>query len=211
MRFALRSRRGPHIPVGHGAKTVVKREIEHLIEVIPRIVFEPPLIDENTSSTVLPSLNKNPTSHICRLKTVNEVKLLEKEIAKKDHTLQRCANENLRSFLLTTLISSGNGSNQKLIHRFCDLYEHARHDPTEYGEEEYHIYSKLLLKLIDVAKSIRSYPSSKKSSPSKTPIRKSLVSDSRSRVGKKIESVRVGYEKDGKPGNCILDDSETSV
>ena len=75
---------------------------------------------------------------------------MEKEITKKDHSLQRSATDNLRSFLLMTLVGPMNGSIQKLIHQFCDLYEHARHDPSEFGEEEYQIFSRLLLKLLDV-------------------------------------------------------------
>lgn len=49
-----------------------------------------------------------------------------------------------------SLVTPMNGTSQKLIHQFCDLYEHARHDPSEFGEEEYQIFSKLLLKLIDM-------------------------------------------------------------
>jgi hypothetical protein len=48
-----------------------------------------------------------------------------------------------------TLAAPLNGLGQKLVHQFCDLYEHARHDPSEFGDEEYQVYSKLLLKLLD--------------------------------------------------------------
>ena len=73
----------------------------------------------------------------------------EKEITKQDSGLQRHPSENLRAYLLTTLAAPLNGLGQKLVHQFCDLYEHARHDPSEFGDEEYQVYSKLLLKLLD--------------------------------------------------------------
>jgi hypothetical protein len=35
MRFALRSRRGPHVPIGHGAKKVSSQKGKILLEVFP--------------------------------------------------------------------------------------------------------------------------------------------------------------------------------
>jgi len=73
----------------------------------------------------------------------------EAEITKYDNCLKRHPSENLRAYLLTTLATPLNGSGQRLIHQFCDLYEHARHDPTEFGDEEYQVYTRLFLKLMD--------------------------------------------------------------
>lgn len=42
-----------------------------------------------------------------------------------------------------------NGTGQRLIQQFCDMYEHARHDPSEFGAEEYEAYRRILLKLHD--------------------------------------------------------------
>lgn len=126
----------------------MKREIDRYIEVIPRIVCEPVLLDEDSPYILQPGTQ--PPLHYCRLKAVNDVKILEKEIAKQDSNLHRHASDNLRSFLLMALVTPINGCGQKLIHQFCDLYEHARHDPSEFGDEEYQLYTRLLLKLIDV-------------------------------------------------------------
>lgn len=75
--------------------------------------------------------------------------LKEKEITRQDSCLVRHPSENLRAYLLTTLAAPLNGSGQRLIHQFCDLYEHARHDPSHFGDEEYQAYTRLLMKLID--------------------------------------------------------------
>lgn len=72
----------------------------------------------------------------------------EKEIAKQDGST-RHPRESLRAFLLTTLAASLNGSNQRMIHQFCDMYEHARHDPNEFGDYEYQSYNRLLMKILD--------------------------------------------------------------
>lgn len=71
------------------------------------------------------------------------------EIAKGDGST-RHPHESLRAFLLTVLSATTlNGSGQRLIHQFCDMYEHARHDPNEFGSEQYEAYQRLLLKLIE--------------------------------------------------------------
>ena len=84
-----------------------------------------------------------------RLRAVDDVKILEKEIAKQDGST-RHTRDSLRAFLITTLAAGTmNGSGQRLIHQFCDLYEHARHDPNDFGDEEYQTFHRLLMKLID--------------------------------------------------------------
>lgn len=82
-----------------------------------------------------------------RLKAVDDIKILEKDIAKQDGSVRQ-PRDSLRAFLLTTLTASL-GPSQRLIHQFCDMYEHARHDPSEFSNEEYEAYRRLLLKLLD--------------------------------------------------------------
>lgn len=209
MRFALRSRRGPHVPVGHDAKKSLKKEIERRIEVIPRIQYEPQLI--NDSRYIMAPSGQVPP-HYYRLKAVDDVKTLESEISRYDGCLKRHPSENLRAYLLTTLAAPLDGSGQRMIHQFCDLYEHARHDPTEFGDDEYQVYSRLLLKLVDAARLLKSYPSSRKSSPSRTPIKKSAETK------RNILEPRMRTEEQilcsSRPNTLTvvtLDNSETSV
>ncbi|KAF0773237.1 Uncharacterized protein FWK35_00000996 [Aphis craccivora] len=179
MRFALRSRRGPHVPIGHDGKKTLKREIERRIEVVPKIAFEPKLLpvdqDDDRSKYILPPAESNDKpllSHHYRMKAVDDVKKLEHEITKQDKTLSRHPSENIRSFLLNTLAVLLDGSGQHIVHQFCDLYEHARYDPNEFLDEEYQSFIRLMKKLIDIAKLLKSYSGeSRKNSPNKTPTR----------------------------------------
>lgn len=145
MRFALRSRRGPHVPVGHDATKSIKKEIERRLDCIQRIAYEPQLLDDDTSYILQPDSSLPP--YYYRLKAVDDIKILEKEIAKQDGSVRQ-PRDSLRAFLLTTL-AAPMGSSQRLIHQFCDMYEHARHDPSEFSNEEYEAYRRLLLKLLD--------------------------------------------------------------
>jgi hypothetical protein len=68
-----------------------------------------------------------------------------------------------------------NGAGQKLIHQFCDMYEHARHDPNEFADEEYQAYYRLLMKLIDAAKMLKTFTNSRQQSPNhRTPVKKQI-------------------------------------
>lgn len=150
MRFTIRSRRGPHAPVGHDAKKSIKREIERRLDCIPRIVHEPQLIwDDDSRYIVRPETPLPP--FYWRLKAVDDVKIVEREIARQDGGGSvRQPRDSLRAFLLTTLAATVNsGSGQRLIHQFCDMYEHARHDPSPFGRDEYEAYRRLLLKLLE--------------------------------------------------------------
>lgn len=126
----------------------LKREIERRIDLIPRIVCEPQLLNKEDPRYILYPGQQIP-SHYYRFKAVDDVKILEKEISKQDSCLTRHPCENLRAYLLATLATTLNGSSQRLIHQYCDLYEHARHDPSNFGDEEYQSSNRLLLKLVD--------------------------------------------------------------
>ncbi|XP_004520292.1 uncharacterized protein C1orf43 homolog [Ceratitis capitata] len=168
MRFTLRSRRGPHVPVGNDAKKTLRREIERRLDCIQKIAQEPRLLWADDKYIVRPDQPLPP--YYYRMKAVDDVKILETEIMRSDGSM-RHPYDSLRAFLLTTLAATTlNGSGQqRMIHQFCDMYEHARHDPNEFGSEEYESYHRLLLKLIEAAKQLKSLISSRKTSPARTP------------------------------------------
>lgn len=173
VRFTLRQRRGPHVAVGHDAKKSIKKEIERRIDCIQKIYFEPKLLwdDKKDGKKYILQPDSNLPPYYYRMKAMDDVKELEKEIAKQDGST-RHPRDSLRAFLLTTLAAPLNGSGQRLIHQFCDMYEHARHDPNEFGEEEYQSYQRLLKKLTDATKMLKSFSNSRKSSPNRTPVKK---------------------------------------
>ncbi|CAG9764403.1 unnamed protein product [Ceutorhynchus assimilis] len=211
MRFTLRSRRGPHVPIGHDGPKTLKREIERRLDAIPRIICEPKLINNTDPRYILFPGQQIPT-HYYRLKAVDDVKILENEITKQDSCLVRHPSENLRAYLLTTLAAPLNGTGLRLIHQFCDIYEHARHDPSHFGDEEYQQYNRLLLKLVDAAKMLKSY-NSRKSSPNRTPQRKQLIDKSKNMNSNYSTEEEVLSVTDSRPTTLSvpLSDNETSV
>ncbi|XP_030766812.1 uncharacterized protein C1orf43 homolog [Sitophilus oryzae] len=212
MRFTLRSRRGPHVPIGHDGPKALKREIERRLDLIPRIVCDPKLISKTDPRYIVCPGQQIP-AHYYRLKAVDDVKILENEITKQDPCLFRHPSENLRAYLLTTLAAPLNGSGQRLIHQFCDFYEHARHDPSHFGDEEHQQYNRLLLKLVDAAKLLKSY-NSRKSSPNRTPQRKVIIDKGKNTSINYSTEEEVLSVTDSRPTTlsvAVSTDNETSV
>lgn len=145
----MRSKYTPHVPIGLGQKSI-RREIERRLDAIQKIAFEPQLILNDSKYILKPGTTLPP--YYYRQRAVDDVKLLENEIFKQDGS-QRHPRDNLRSFLMTSLSAAPNGSAsnvwQRLIHQFCDMYEHARYDPNQFNDEEYQAFKRLLLKLLD--------------------------------------------------------------
>lgn len=151
MRFSLRSRRGnlDNVP------KVVRREIERRLQCAQKIVYEPKLIADDGKFILRGNKGANGGTSLppyyYRQRAVDDVKILEKEITKHDGGSVRYAGDNLRSYLLNHFKSPVSGANgqQRLIHQFCDMYEHARHDPADFGSYEYESYHRMLQKLLD--------------------------------------------------------------
>lgn len=141
MRFTLRGGRRGVQSLDENVPKVIRREIERRLQSVQKIVHEPKLIS-GEGKFILP--------YYYRQRAVDDVKWLEKEITKHDGTV-RFASDNLRSYLLNQLKGPVNSTqgHQRLIHQFCDMYEHARHDPAEFGESQYESYHRMLLKLVE--------------------------------------------------------------
>ncbi|XP_033154491.1 uncharacterized protein C1orf43 homolog [Drosophila mauritiana] len=197
MRFQLRGRRGPHVPVGNDAKKALRREIERRLDCIQKITQEPKLLwDDGDKYIVQPEQEAPLPPYYYRMKAVDDVKLLESEIARADGS-SRHSPESLRAFLLTTLSVTLNGAGQRMIHQYCDMYEHARHDPNEFGKDEYEAYHHLLLKLMEASKQLKNY-NSRKASPARTPRKQtkmhSLLDPARLRPPTTLENVQPSSE-----------------
>lgn len=149
MRFTLRGRRGVQ-SLDENVPKVLRREIERRLHCAQKIVHEPKLIPDEGKFILRNSGGANQSSlppYYYRQRAVDDVRWLQKEITKHDGTV-RLASDNLRSYLLNQLKGTVVGQ-QRLIHQFCDMYEHARHDPTEFGANEYESYHRMLVKLVE--------------------------------------------------------------
>lgn len=72
---------------------------------------------------------------------------LDTVIARYDPQYCRPPGAPLRSFLTECLAGPLVGGDPKLIHRFCDLYEHARHSYKPFGDTDLKNFHNLLVEL----------------------------------------------------------------
>jgi len=156
MRFTLRSRRGPHVSVGQGGIKAFRREIDRRLDYASHIRYEPKLGREGKFEGV---------GHQHRIVAVDKIAELDDIIASYDLEYVRPAGSNIRSFLTECLAGPLVGLDPKHVHRFCDIYEHARHSYRQFGQLELNNYLNLLdqLKTL-VARNTENKPSSPKKS-----------------------------------------------
>lgn len=107
--FIFNFRNSPHAPMGYNSSKQVKREIERRIDQIDKLYFEPRLYGDDGDKFILGKL----PPYYYRMKAVDDVKLLEKEIP-----ISR-GSSHLRSFLLNYLNGS---SSTKCVHQFGTLH-----------------------------------------------------------------------------------------
>lgn len=145
MRFALKSRRGPHVNIGHGAPKALSLEIDRYLDVVSDIGYEPRLLKEDNTSDNFTQNSLNHPTHIYRMKAVDALLQLEEAIAAADAHKIRQPGHDLRiylHYLMRTGVLAGIECSR--VHKFVDLYEHARHDPSDFAVEEFSQYMELL-------------------------------------------------------------------
>lgn len=85
----------------------------------------------------------------------NEIKIFavfffSDEVLKEEEpdSIGRHPSKNVRGYLFGLYTEYLSTSSEDLIHKFCDSYENARHDPNDFGEDQYNKYMVLLEELI---------------------------------------------------------------
>jgi len=137
MRFALRNRRGPHVSVGQGSMKQLRREIDRRLDYVSHVTHEPQL----------GRAGQAPHPDSARIQAVDRVLELDTVMAKYDPAYSRPPGAPLRSFLTECLAGPLVGGDPRLIHRFSDLYQAARHSYRAFGEVEQRNFHNLLLEI----------------------------------------------------------------
>ena len=96
MRFALKSRRGPHFPIASDAPKHLRKEIERRLDVVKDIKLHPVLVKEDEDI----DLDKEEPlySHVYRMKAVDSLKFVEEDIVRvtKDPSRRKPPGQDVR-------------------------------------------------------------------------------------------------------------------
>lgn len=145
MRFSLRSSRRPHISIGSDAPKKMRKSILECLDRVCKIRHEPVLLN----AKVLQTATAVPNSYYYRMKALDSFSKFDETLKSEEPELEgRHPNKTVRHYLLGLYPDFLGSSSTDLIHQFADAYEHARHDPTEFGEAQYKHYQGLLEELI---------------------------------------------------------------
>lgn len=182
MRFAVKSRRGPHVPLGHNAPKDLKEEIELRLSKVQDIRYEPQLLSEGDER--LQQLQE-PGSPCCfnylyRMRALDAIRtsgIPFREVCKNPKSL---TGRNFRSFLLDLRNASSpfRGVQKNLIDTLLDGYESARHGTGVFGETEYLKYQDALNELAAVVTARRTSSSGHKQPPPAPTLEHSTPPDS---------------------------------
>uniref|UniRef100_A0A4W6FU53 Chromosome 1 open reading frame 43 n=1 Tax=Lates calcarifer TaxID=8187 RepID=A0A4W6FU53_LATCA len=136
MRFAMKSRRGPHVPLGHNAPKELRQEIEAKLSQVQKIHFEPRLLSPDDD----------------RLKQREQTDLPFRELG---GTSTAVTGKRFRTWLLQLRNSQCmfRDSQSSLIDTVLDGYNKARHGAEAFGEAEFIKYQEALTELASVVKS----------------------------------------------------------
>ncbi|CAI9535842.1 unnamed protein product [Staurois parvus] len=158
MRFAMKSRRGPHVPVGHNAPRELKEEIDNRLSKVQDIKFEPQLLEEGDDRLLQLDApgEESCCNYLYRMKTLDGVKdsdiPFQETSAKFPKSL---VGRNFRAFLLEMRNSSSPYKTYRkpLLDALLDGYDSARYGTGVYGRVEHEKFMESLSELTALVKS----------------------------------------------------------
>ncbi|KAE8588886.1 hypothetical protein XENTR_v10022795 [Xenopus tropicalis] len=151
MRFAMKSRRGPHVPVGHNAPKELRDEIDIRLSKVQDIKFEPQLLaagDERLLQLDRPG-QEGSYHYLYRMKTVDAIKETDIPFQESKKHPKSLVGKNFRAFLLDLRNSSSpyKGISKSLIDSLLDGYDTARYGTGIYGKIEHEKFVESLREL----------------------------------------------------------------
>ncbi|XP_053134106.1 protein C1orf43 homolog isoform X2 [Hemicordylus capensis] len=156
MRFAMKSRRGPHVPVGQHAPKGMKEEIDIRLSRVQDIKYEPRLLSEDDARLVQLEAPRSPFcyNYLYRMKTLDAIRDSEIPFTSEGRHPKSLIGKNFRAYLLDLRNSSTpfRGNRKTLIDTLLDGYDRARYGTGVFGRADYLSYQEALCELAAIVK-----------------------------------------------------------
>ncbi|XP_040268424.1 protein C1orf43 homolog [Bufo bufo] len=148
MRFAMKSRRGPHVPVGHNAPKDLREEIDTRLSKVQDIRFEPRLLAEG-DERLLQLDTPGCYNYLYRMKTLDAVKDSDVPFQENGKFPKSSVGKNFQSYLLemTNPSSPLKGVRKSLLDILTEGYDSARYGTGGYGKPEHEKFMEALAEL----------------------------------------------------------------
>ncbi|XP_026225873.1 uncharacterized protein C1orf43 homolog [Anabas testudineus] len=156
MRFAMKSRRGPHVPLGHNAPKELRQEIEAKLSLVQKIHFEPRLLSPD-DDRLKQREHSGFYDYQYRMRALDAIRDTDLPFHELGGTSTAVTGKRFRTWLLQLRNShfTFQDSQSSLIDTVLDGYNKARHGAEAFGEAELIKYQEALSELASVVKSHR--------------------------------------------------------
>ncbi|XP_029307406.1 protein C1orf43 homolog [Cottoperca gobio] len=154
MRFAMKSRRGPHVPLGHNAPKELRQLIEAKLCQVQKIQYEPHLLCPD-DDRLKHREQSGSHDYLYRMRALDAIRDTDLPFRELGGTSKAVTGKSLRSWLLQLRNSQCvfQDSLCSLIDTVLDGYNKARHGAEAFGEAEFLKYQEALTELASVVKS----------------------------------------------------------
>ncbi|KAG9469287.1 hypothetical protein GDO78_020898 [Eleutherodactylus coqui] len=127
MRFAMKSRRGPHVPVGHNAPKDLREEIDNRLSKVQDIRFEPRLLAEG-DERMLQLNTPGCYNYLYRMKTLDAVKDSDIPFQENNKFPKSSVGKNFQAYMLEMKNASSpyKGVRKTLLDTLTEGYDAAR-------------------------------------------------------------------------------------
>ncbi|KAF6739603.1 uncharacterized protein FQA47_004884 [Oryzias melastigma] len=151
MRLAMKSKRGPHAPIGHKGPKKLKQEIEAKLNEVQKIHFEPRLLSPDDDRLNRPA----SYDYLFRMKALDAIRDTDFPFRELGGASTAVTGEKFRRWLLNIRNSHCmfRDRHSGLVDTVLDGYTKARHGAEAFGEEEFLKYQDALVELASIVKS----------------------------------------------------------
>lgn len=152
MRFAMKSRRGPHVPMGHNAPKELRQEIDAKLCQVQKIHFEPRLLSQD-DDRLRQSEQSGSYDYLYRMRALDAIRDTDLPFRELGGTSTAVTGKRLRTWLLQLRNNHCMFRDSSLIDTVLDGYNKARHGAEAFGEAEFLKYKEALTELASFVKS----------------------------------------------------------
>lgn len=159
MRLAMKSRRGPHVPLGHNAPKELKQQIEAKLSQVQKIHFEPRLLsaDDDRLKHREQAGDAASCDYLYRMEALDAIRDTDFPFRELGGSSTAVTGKRFRTWLLQLRNSQSpfRDDQSPLIDAVLDGYNRARHGSEAFGEAEFLKYKEALTELASLVKSHR--------------------------------------------------------
>ncbi|KAM3615203.1 uncharacterized protein V6R79_024868 [Siganus canaliculatus] len=154
MRFAMKSRRGPHAPLGHNAPKELRQEIEAKLCQVQKIHFEPRLLSPD-DDRLKHSQQSGSYDYLYRMRALDAIRDTDLPFRELGGSSTAVTGKRLRTWLLQLRNSPCDSQDglDSVVDVVLDGYRKARHGAEAFGEAEFLKYQEALTELASFVKS----------------------------------------------------------